>query len=215
MMKKLIACLLLLMMAAGACMAEETAAQTTQTAEAAEAAMAAETVEEVEEEPAEPYEGYRIVFGHKEFYGGQKLHVYSGPGKKYYRGANGRAYAHTDEEVYAAGIEKGWIMVMYGTSNGSVRVGYIKRSDLQYSIAGMGIYTLAFDYKDAEITADCVLTDDPGLAARELMTLEAGAKVTYLGRLSKLGNWVYVETLMNGQPVRAFVPEDCIKVIAE
>lgn len=226
-MKKLIVCLLALLMAASICAAEEAAplaaetvseevaaVEETVTEEAAteEAVTEEAAAEEAPQEPEQPYEGYRLVFGHKEFYGGQKLSVYSGPGKKYYRGANGYAYADTDEEVYAAGIEKGWILVMYGTKGGSVRVGYVKRDDLKYSISGMGIYTLAFDYKDAEITKACVLTDDPGLAARELTQLEAGAKVTYLGRLSKLGNWVYVETVMDGQPVRAFVPEDCIRV---
>ena len=69
--------------------------------------------------------GSALDFTKRDFYGGQTLAVYYGPGVEYGRGANGWAKCSTDDTVYAAGKENGWALVMYGTSGGSVRVGWV------------------------------------------------------------------------------------------
>lgn len=154
--------------------------------------------------------GPDLVFTQRNFYGGQTLPVYRGPGHEYGRGANGWAKASTDEPLYAAGKENGWALVMYETSNGSVRVGYVDLSQFHYNTGILKLSDLNFSYSGAKITKTCTLTDDPVLNNRDLATLSAGTSVTYLASYYKHRNWAYIETWLDGHPIRAFVPADCL-----
>ena len=153
-----------------------------------------------------------LVFTQRNFYGGQTLAVYSGPGHEYVRGANGWAKAYTDEPLLAAGTENGWALVMYETSNGSVRVGYVEMDQFHYNTDILKLSELSFDYKRATITKGCTLTDDPVLNNRNLAYLTQGTSVTYLASFYLHQNWAYIETWVDGRPIRAFVPENCVSL---
>ena len=73
----------------------------------------------------------------------KKLRVYSGPDTSYFRGANGKAMASTNGKVYACGWEDGWLMVMYWTNGGSVRVGFTPSKDVAEPV---DLPTLRFAY---------------------------------------------------------------------
>lgn len=153
-----------------------------------------------------------LSFTQRSFYGGQTLAVYQGPGTEYGRGNNGWAKASTDEALLAAGQENGWALVMYSTGNGSTRVGWVDLSQFKYNTKQLKLEDLRFEYSGATITSGCVLTDDPVLASRDLAYLSSGTRVTYLGSFYKYRNWAYVETWVEGHPVRAFVPMECVRV---
>ena len=148
-----------------------------------------------------------LEFKDKFFYGGQKLDVYSGPGKEYYRGNNGRAKASTDEPIQIAGMENGWILVKYPTSDGSVRVGYVDRDDLKYDFKADDVSLL---YQSAKITQSCYICDDPVLGRQEFALLPAGAQVTYLASYTMHRSWAYIELFVDDKPARGFVPANCV-----
>ena len=156
--------------------------------------------------------GTELIFTQRPFHGGQTLPVYSGPGHEYVRGSNGWAKASTDEALYAAGMENGWALVMYETKNGSVRVGYVELDQFKYDTRILKLSELCFDYASATITTPCTLTDDPVLNNRDLAFLPSGTSVTYLGSFYKYRNWAYIETWLDGKPIRAFVPADCVSI---
>lgn len=137
----------------------------------------------------------------------KKLRVYSGPDTGYLRGAKGKAMASTNGKVYACGWEDGWLMVMYWTNGGSVRVGYTPAEDVGEQVE---LPILRFAYADARITARCTLTDDPVMTNQKLATLKEGTAVTFLSEFVNDARWAYVETSAEGQPVRGFVPADCV-----
>jgi len=152
-----------------------------------------------------------LNFTQRSFYGGQTLAVYQGPGVEYGR-AGGWAKASTDAALYAAGKENGWAMVMYGTSGGSVRVGWVDLSQFKYNTKILKLDELNFSYRSATITSGCVMTDDPVLDNSDVAYLGYGARVTYLGSFYKYRNWAYVETWVDGHPIRGFVPMECVSV---
>lgn len=156
--------------------------------------------------------GAGLSFTKCDFHGGQKLPVYSGPGHEYVRGANGWAKAYTDEPLLAAGTENGWALVMYETSNGSVRVGYVEMDQFHYNTDILKLSELSFDYRQATITKGCTLTDDPVLNNRNLAYLTQGTSVTCLASFYMHRSWAYIETWVDGRPIRAFVPENCVSL---
>lgn len=151
-----------------------------------------------------------LVFTRRNFYGGQTLPVYNGPGHEYGRGSNGYAKADTDEPLYAAGKENGWALVMYETGDGSVRVGYVDLGQFHYNTNILKLDQLNFSYSSAKIAQTCTLTDDPVLNNRDLTLLSKDLTVTYLASFYKHRNWAYIETWVDGRPIRGFVPMDCI-----
>lgn len=156
--------------------------------------------------------GSTLEFTQRPFYGGQTLPVYRGPGTEYGRGNNGWAKASTDDVVYAAGKENGWALIMYGTSGGSVRVGWVDLGQFKYDTKILKLENIHFEYRNATVTSGCTLTDDPALNNRDLAYLPYGTRVTYLGSFYKHRNWAYVETWVEGRPIRAFVPMDCLSI---
>lgn len=141
---------------------------------------------------------------------GKKLRVYSGPDEEYYRGANGKAMASTNGKVYACGWEDGWLMVMYWTNGGSIRVGYTPSKDVG---AKVDLPSLNFDYTDATITKRCTLTDDPVMTNAKIARLEKGTPVIFLSEFVNSERWAYVEVFVNGQWARGFVKADCVDYV--
>lgn len=140
-----------------------------------------------------------------------KFSVYAAPSSKAWRGASGKASVSTNDNVWAAGWENGWLLIYYETSKGSVRVGYIDGK--QFS-GNAGIDTeLIFAYAPAQLTAKTALTDDIIRMASSITTLKSGAKVTYLAPYYAEQAWAYVETKYDGKTVRGFVPLENIEFL--
>lgn len=140
----------------------------------------------------------------------QKLDIYSCPDVYSYRGANGKARLSTNGAVYIAGRENGFILAMYETNKGAVRVGYFKESNSKDKIK---THNLEFRFKDAEIVRKCILTDDPVKFSTKLLRLKQGDSVVYLGNFYNLyGSYAYIESIRNGQIIRGFVRESDLKV---
>ncbi len=143
-------------------------------------------------------------FVYVELKAGQKLPVYSAPSTASWRGAKGKALVSTNGIVYAAGWESGWLLVMYETNNGSVRVGYVSGDAIRGSVPVSN--RLTFEYTPATVTARCELTDDPARCYAPIMTLPSGAAVTYLSSFFNREAWDYIETTVDGKTVRGFIP---------
>lgn len=143
---------------------------------------------------------------------GEKLRVYSGPDTAYYRGAKGKAMASTNGKVYACGWENGWLMVMYWTNGGSIRVGFTPAEDVK---AQVNLPTLRFEYALATVSARCTLTDDPVMTNAKIATLQQGEQVTCLGEFVGSGRWAYVEAETNEGIARGFIPADCVTWFAK
>ncbi len=140
----------------------------------------------------------------------QKLAVYTGPGTQYYRAADGKAMASTNGSVYVGGWENGWLMVMYWTNNGNIRVGYAQAKDFKERVSAP---QLLFDYAAARITRACALTDDPVATYQTLVRLPEGAQVTFLSEYVNEYRWAYVEALVGGALMRGFVEAEAIALL--
>ena len=152
---------------------------------------------------------------------GQKLAVYSAPGTDSWRGANGKAMVNTNGSVWAAGWDGNWLQVFYEVNNGGLRVGYVNGSAISGKVKGNGgvnfNQTLYFSRERAKITANCQLTDDPLKNQTTITTLSSGRFVTYLTTaINQNGRvWDYVETTVNGQTVRGYIPSGCLTLPTE
>lgn len=158
--------------------------------------------------------GFDVIqgFDYVEFKKQQKLPVFSAPTEASWRGANGKAVLGTAGAVYSDGTERGWLLVMYETNKGGVRVGYINKDAVKGKVEG-SVYNqeLSFSYLTASVTANCSLTDDPVGQASVIMTLPAGAQVTYLTSYFNRNSWAYIETTTpEGYVCRGFIPADCL-----
>ncbi len=142
-------------------------------------------------------------FEYLELKSGQVINVYSAPSTSSWRGANGKAQVSTNGAVWAAGWESGWLLIMYETNNGSVRVGYINSANIR---GGVPMSTqLNFAYDRAKTTARCTLTDDPARTGTAIATLNAGTQVTWLTRFYNRYAWDYVEVRVGGKTTRGFI----------
>ena len=56
------------------------------------------------------------------------------------------------------------------------------------------------------------LTDDPARTGNPLVQLAAGTPVTYLTTMYNSGAWDYIETTINGQVARGFVPAGTLSI---
>ncbi len=142
----------------------------------------------------------------------QNFAVYSAPSKNSWRGANGKAKVSSNGAIMAAGQESGWLLMMYETNNGGVRVGYINSGSVKGKKEGSNLSkTLTFEYTNAKITRSCTLTDDPIRQSSSIVRLDPGDTVTYLTTYFSNQAWDYVETYTDdGDVVRGFVPADCL-----
>ncbi len=142
--------------------------------------------------------------------GGQKLAVYSAPSADSWRGANGKAMVSTNGDIFYGGYESGWILVMYETNNGSVRVGYVDAGEIR-GRQPQGPY-LSFSYAPATMFSGADLTDDPARLASSITYLPEGTQVTYLTNYYNRYAWAYIETYVGGERVRGFVPSASLSI---
>ena len=133
----------------------------------------------------------------------QRLPIYAAPSRNAYRGANGKALVSTNGDVYAAGFENGWLLVMYATNNGAVRVGYVSSEDMKDRLT---LPMLTFMYQPVTLAQAAYLTDDPATSFSQICALPPGTQVTYLTGYQNRMDWAYVETTADGKPVRGFIP---------
>lgn len=138
----------------------------------------------------------------------QKFPVYSAPSAQSYRGAGGKASLSTNGAVYAAGWEDGWLLVMYLTNNGSVRVGYVDGAKIKGKPAGLP--SLDFEGIPMTLQSAAQLTDDPAMGSSVIARLPAGGQLTYLTEYQNRYAWAYVETTLEGELVRGFVQADAL-----
>ncbi len=138
---------------------------------------------------------------------GQKLPVYSAPSESSWRGANGKAAVSTNGSVYVAGRENGWVLLMYETNSGSVRVGYSKNVK-----GAKNVPELRFEYRPMVCVESFALTDDPVNYSTNIRLVEAGETVTYLTSFQNSSEYVYVETTVGGKTVRGFLPINALEL---
>lgn len=126
--------------------------------------------------------------------------LYCGPTQGFYR--HGEAVIDTREPFVCFGQYDCWAMVAAGTPEAFGPVGWIEAAALS-SLDGAA--ELSFeDALPVMIEEDAPLTDDPlSDAPAALATLPRGTQVTLL---AGFGDWGYVQTELEGVPVRAFVP---------
>lgn len=149
-------------------------------------------------------------FDYFELRAGQKLDVYSAPATSSWRGANGKAMVNTNGALYVAGWENNWLLLMYETNNGSVRVGYVDTAKVRGGIPYAP--DLSFAYDKATVTKRCTLTDDPARTGSAITTLREGTAVTWLSRFYNNSAWDYVETTVNGKVARGFIEVGCLDI---
>ena len=139
----------------------------------------------------------------------QRIDVYTGPGTQYVRGANGKAMVSTNGTVYVAGVENGWVLLLYRTNKGAARMGYGLASSIKDTVYAR-LPTVS--YARAHITRPCSITDDPVSAGSPLAKLQAGHSVTYLMPLNNSHSWAFVEAQTEIGLVRGCVPSDCVQL---
>ena len=145
---------------------------------------------------------------------GQKYAVYSAPSDKAYRANNGKAMVNTNGPVYALGQDQGWMLMLYEANHaGQYRVGYIQMSKIKGKKPTLDM--LSWDRSVVEVVQTTALTDDPALTGNPLTTLQAGTRVTYLTTMYNIEAWDYVETTINGQTARGFVPSGTLSAGGE
>lgn len=141
---------------------------------------------------------------------GQKLPVYSAPDSSAWRGSDGKASASTNGAIYAAGWEGDWLLIMYETNNGAVRIGYVNGNKVR---GGVPLDTsLHFDRNAATVTSACRLTDDPLRCSTTIAQLSPGTQVTWLSRFYSSTAWDYVEVTVQGRTARGFVPAGSLSI---
>ena len=145
---------------------------------------------------------------------GQKLAVYSAPSASAYRANNGKAAVSTNGAVYALGWDGNWMLMLYEANQaGQYRVGYIDGAKLKGQRPSLGL--LSWAWQRCEVLTATTLTDDPALTGNGMARLAAGTTVTYLTTMYNSSAWDYIETTINGQTARGFVPHGTLSVTAE
>ena len=113
----------------------------------------------------------------------------------------------TNGTVYVSGRTDKWLLVSYQTDSGYYRAGYIEISQIKGKVPDSAYLRLA--NTKAMISEKCTLTDDPVYGSEKIANLAAGTEVTYLATLDNLA---YVETTVNKQTARGFVPRRAIVI---
>ena len=137
--------------------------------------------------------------------------VYLGPGSGYPRAGNGKATVGTNDWVQIFGRYKGWLLIQYRVDGNRFRIGWI---DDDLLTQGTKVPELKIDdywpenMPEEEITADCVLTDDPMGSREPIAQLKAGQKVNH--RAFFCADWELVTVEIDGKYYWGFVPNNCM-----
>jgi len=153
-----------------------------------------------------------LNFTWTEFKRGQLFKVFSYPSTKALRTNNKKASVSTNDDVWTAGFDGDWLLVLYETNGGSMRVGYIDSRQVK---GKLDVTTqLEFAHLPARITAQCDYTDDPALNGKKMATLKEGTEVTYLTYyFLNDKKWAYIEAKASKKQARGFVPIDCVEIL--
>lgn len=136
------------------------------------------------------------------FSGGKRYPVYTGPGEKFLRAANGKAAVSTNDWIQVFGVEDGWAMIQYDLSSDRMRIGWIEASALPKNA---NVNALRLNDQPAVTVAEASMTDDPLKSQTALRVLPKGYQVTWL---ATLGSWAYVQDDQDW--ARGFVPLSAI-----
>ena len=141
-----------------------------------------------------------LSFSLGSFTAGQKFAVYSAPSNRSWRGANGKASITSGSEIFVAGSDGSWILVLYELANGVIRVGYVDSATItgQYDSGD----ALSFAGTEMTLTENAVMTDDPIRQAGTIGRLKKGTKVTCLAEYQ---GWIYAEAKVSGKTARGFI----------
>lgn len=127
------------------------------------------------------------------------LPVYSAPSEDSWRAADGKASVSLRDAkgLYTFGMVDDWQLIEYRISLRASRVGYIhgvEEEFVNWPLAPTAVTALSSTW----------LTDDPNVSQRRQMTIPANTELTALNVLAPF--YAYVETTLNGQAIRGFVP---------
>lgn len=109
--------------------------------------------------------------------------------------------AGTVYEVYTQFGDR--LLIQYSIDETHARFAYVDPDVLP---AGASVESLTGMARNAYLTEDTVLTDDPLQSQSELLTLPKGQVLVYL---ATMGDWVYVESI-SGDWVFGFVPQSLL-----
>ena len=145
---------------------------------------------------------------------GQKLAVYSAPSTAAYRANNGKAMCNTNGAVYALGWDGGWMLMLYEANYaGQYRVGYVDGASIKGTRPNLQILT--WEWEKTTMAEGANMTDDPAQTGNAMVYLPEGTAVTYLTTMYNKAGWDYIETTIDGQTARGFVPHGSVNVAFE
>ncbi len=151
----------------------------------------------------------RLSFTTFSFTPGQTLPVYAAPNASAPRSDGGTALMTVSGQVWVAGYDGQWLLVMYQNDSRMTRVGYVNAFQLQGTLPD--IPSLSLNGTPAVIISRSALTSDPMEGTDTLMMLDSGSSVTWLADLDMNSAWAYVEVYANGTAVRGFVPRTALR----
>ncbi len=158
--------------------------------------------EKASQQPSSPSGGQlpELSFLPGTFTAGQKFAVYSAPSARSWRGASGKAAITSGSQIFVAGTENDWILILYELESGVIRVGYINSQKIsgQYSSGD----ELSFSPTQMTLVSGTVMTDDPIRQKTTVGKLKKGTKVTCLAEFRGL---IYVEAKVSGKTARGFI----------
>ena len=139
--------------------------------------------------------------------------VYTAPSLDAYRCANGKATCQTNSKMDDGGfVDNGWLLVRYETNNGQYRVGYIPHKYVRDFKSQMYPH---FGY--IEVTADdrIMVTDNPMSHTGGFAYLDPDETFHIISRYNyyaKNGfDWLYIECWVDGKVARGFIENDLSK----
>ena len=145
---------------------------------------------------------------------GQKLAVYTAPSADSYRANNGKAAVSTNGAVYALGLDQGWMLMLYEANGaGQYRVGYVDCGKIKGTKPSLDL--LSWDGSSCTVEVTTTMTDDPALTGKPLTQLPQGTTVKYLTTMYNSEPWDYIETTIDGQRARGFVPSGTLSITGE
>ena len=153
-------------------------------------------------------------FSYVNFQANQTLPVFTAPSSAAYRANSGKAACSTNGAVYALGWENGWMLMLYEANlAGQYRVGYIEGAKIKGTLPQLP--QLDWDENACQTLNSVSVTDDPALTGKTLVTLLAGTTVTFLTTMYNSEGWDYIETTIDGQTARGFIPTGNLSITGE
>lgn len=130
--------------------------------------------------------------------------VYSAPSASALRAANGKAAVSLNAPFGVLGCADGWLFVLYETSSGKFRTGWVEAAGIEpLEIALAEATPLSFAGNPLTLSSETALFDDPVNRAGALCTLPTGTAVSVLAESGY--RMLYVETEKDGARCRGFI----------